>query len=604
MVCLLAHCVKETGLITIRGLQSVLVSHLKSYRTVFNSNMEAQSVFLRYVLSFAISLFTIYWVLKLHNVGIEFSDEGKYLVDITYPLKYDFVVSNYGLVYHPFFDLVEFNISSLRLMNVVLTFLIAVAVSYISIKETTRLTQIKRREIVYFSVVLGSASLSFFAPVWILTPSYNSLTFQCLMVLWLLILKMSSASTERKRNLFLFLIGANLALIFLAKPSTAGLIILLLPFALNNLGLMKKIYIPIASFVLIIFSVSLYKHKSITGIFFDLFYGSQYSKQVTDEYSIQILILPITLLILLFYFLHTQKSKLLYFYSKDSRMSGVLYVTTTSLCVAILMTLKVNLFFYLVLIPIISYFGKNGLLYSLPKNSNSLLLFPILGAFGSNNSLVIQSTMYSYFIILFGILVIVSKESTTATRKYTSFYLMFTSVIVLFSILFATMNPYRQPMSLAGMTNKINFHTNAGGLLVESDVLRYFSESLVKSRAAGFVEGSKIVDLTGQSTTLIHLLGGDIAGDSWLIGGYEGSNLVAQKKLRLIDCEVLSKTWLLIEPKGPRSLSFTETIAPLGYSYNNYSLAAEWLTAGKIGGYAEARRQILLRPKVEKFFCK
>ena len=62
------------------------------------------------------------WLLRFCHYGIDFTDEGLYLVSIANPFNYDWSASQFGFVYHPLYLLLSGDIASLRQANLLITF--------------------------------------------------------------------------------------------------------------------------------------------------------------------------------------------------------------------------------------------------------------------------------------------------------------------------------------------------------------------------------------------------------------------------------------------------------------------------------------------------
>jgi hypothetical protein len=120
---------------------------------------------------------------------------------------------------------------------------------------------------------------------------------------------------------------------------------------------------------------------------------------------------------------------------------------------------------------------------------------------------------------------------------------------------------------------------------------------------SGFKPGDGLIDLTGQSPAVSFLIGAKPLGDSWLLGGYSGSNEFAIKKLMQLSCLEKHSGYLLIEPKGTLSLDVEYILSRIGLDYTNYSVVAKWTTPKGAGGFIERRRLFLLKPNHYNGYC-
>lgn len=79
-------------------------------------------------------------------------------------------------------------------------------------------------------------------------------------------------------------------------------------------------------------------------------------------------------------------------------------------------------------------------------------------------------------------------------------------------------------------------------------------------RAAGYVAGEPILDVTGDAPGLVYALGGRPVGTAWLIGGYAGSERVAALVLKNVPVALLQRAWVLSADANPRALQSWATL--------------------------------------------
>ena len=98
-----------------------------------------------------------------------------------------------------------------------------------------------------------------------------------------------------------------------------------------------------------------------------------------------------------------------------------------------------------------------------------------------------------------------------------------------------------------------------------------------------------------------------MVGQPWMIGGYPGSYNLAKFILDLVPCDILTWSWILVEPDGPRSIS-TTILNHYGLKIpDDFDEVGRFLTPAWSGGYRIPREQILYKPVVgprESFICK
>jgi hypothetical protein len=583
-------------------LESMLVgSKMKVNRGFKHSFVSRISVCYSIIVSIFVSIFTLVWFLRFYDTGIEFSDEGKYLVDINFPFEYEYSVTNYGLFYHFIGKIIGFDIPNLRFFNVFFTLTLASIATYVSIRSHKNTTSRSKYDSVIIAFISGCCSLSFFGIVWVLTPNYNSLTFQALLLIWIGVVKVSNNDPGSKQNAYLVYIGFTLGILFIAKPTSMLILypILLAYLIVTNLRTWVWVSLmPLASiFTIMLFS--LFKFQNPLGIFTDLYDGILFSFELSNEYSLlKILTIPFAISIfsiLIYIFRFRVKAAV------NSDINWIpIYVCISFVGIifsmAIVITTGVNIFLALLVALLTLHTLKTRWEKSIPRYFLFLLIFPFIAAFGSNNNMLVQSLMYSYFILLFILAVVTHEERDLFANNLLSWILLSSILLTFQSVFWSSTHPYRQNQSITKMDSNLNLDAPLTGLLVSKEVGNFFQETSSLSRAVGFSRGTPVLDLTGQSSTLLFSLNAKILADSWLIGGYPGSNSVALSKINDLQCTEIRSAWLLLEPDGPRAISFNETLGVLGLSLNQYFQVATWKTPTGSGGFKVGRTQYLLKP--------
>jgi hypothetical protein len=171
-------------------------------------------------LSAICTLSILAWTLHQCNFGLDFADEGYYLVSIFAPFRYPVSLSQFGFIYHPLYKLVDGNIALLRQTNVLLTFCLAWTLAGISLKAIFVGRNWTKFSLIVISAAIASASLVFLR-LWLPTPSYNWLSFQSLLITAIgLLLAEKHFSGLSVVGWLLVATGGWLA--FMAKPTTAA----------------------------------------------------------------------------------------------------------------------------------------------------------------------------------------------------------------------------------------------------------------------------------------------------------------------------------------------------------------------------------------------
>jgi hypothetical protein len=171
------------------------------------------------------TLFILARLFQYSNYGIDFTDESFYLVWISNPFLYKWSVTQFGYVYHPLYNICGGNIGCLRAANVGGTFFLSSILCAVFLKKHS----INRpgETILTWICAIGFATASLLSfNTWLLTPSYNSLTFQAVLIASIGFL-LSEKNTSLQSNFGWFCIGVGGGLAFLAKPPAAlGLAVL------------------------------------------------------------------------------------------------------------------------------------------------------------------------------------------------------------------------------------------------------------------------------------------------------------------------------------------------------------------------------------------
>ena len=121
-------------------------------------------------------------VFQFSQRGIDFSDEGKYLLDAKHPDSSANLITHYGYVYHFLFSLIDYDVALFRFLNFLITFGIAAITAFFTLKYLDLIEKQFSHLSFNLAVVSGIVSLTHFSVFWLPTPSYNSLTFQSMMI--------------------------------------------------------------------------------------------------------------------------------------------------------------------------------------------------------------------------------------------------------------------------------------------------------------------------------------------------------------------------------------------------------------------------------------
>jgi hypothetical protein len=243
------------------------------------------------------------------------------------------------------------------------------------------------------------------------------------------------------------------------------------------------------------------------------------------------------------------------------------------------------------------YFSQN------PNVIFVLISMPFVGAIGTNNNLWIQSSLFFYFTFLSGFLLWLLNSDYGKIRLKASLVMLATLILTLGSLTTSINNPYRQITPLQENNLELTANNRVDNLKVSKEVFISINSMYKQLNKIGFKPNTPIIDFTGQSPTTLFLAGAYPLGDTWLLGGYQGSDQFALGKLSKIDCNLLSKAWLLIEKGGPRSLNHSKLLSELGLNLSDYTAVGKWNTPRGAGGYIDIRTQLLFEPRSSTTSC-
>ena len=218
--------------------------------------------------SAVVSVCTLIWILWFCRYGMDWTDEGYYLVWISNPFVYPVSHTQFGFVYHPLYEWLDGNIAALRQANVLIFFGLAWVLTSTFFKTIFTTPSLPMLPGWHCAVMTaGFAMLTFmYFRHWVSTPSYNSLALQSLMIAATgLLLMERDGARESLAGCLLLGIGGWLA--FMAKPTTAIALGCCSVFYLLAVGKLtvRFLFLPIAVAVILFVGGAWSLDGSITG---------------------------------------------------------------------------------------------------------------------------------------------------------------------------------------------------------------------------------------------------------------------------------------------------------------------------------------------------
>ncbi|WP_332742582.1 hypothetical protein [Hydrogenophaga sp.] len=587
-----------------------------------NSTYESKKIDSLLLLLVAIlSVATLAWMLNYSRYGIDFTDEGLYLIWAANPHQYDASVTQFGFIHHPLYLLLNGNIAHMRQFNVGITFGLAFLLC-LAVFEVTRSGDIPRFSNLVSSLGLATASLVVFS-LWLVTPSYNSLNLHALLIsavgiVW------SSSSTSRLRFAGLIVLGIGGWLSFMAKPSTAMALSLVavIYWAAHGKLRFKHLLVPIAVACALLVvsawaidgSILKFKERISNGLAVSsLLDGGHSIKELirVDEFAFNdfewlLFVVATVMPWAVALALRSAKTPL--------RWIGIVASLLPVFYVAVAISeaawhasplgSNAGLLFLSLSMASVLYVTFAALArphaFRLSRDRLALVLLllslPYCFAFGTNGNYWWSGAFAGFFWLLPGLVLV---NSLGEEHDPSCFVALLAMAATAFSVLMLGMGmqmPYRQPQPLSLNDQVIEVGQPGSNLVLSKSYASYLQEANHAARAAGLVSGDPMIDLSGQSPGILYALGAESVGQAWMIGGYPGSANLASFVLKSVPCEKLAAAWILAEPDGPRSLPGA-VLATFGAVWaTDYVQVGSWATAAGAGGYAQPRVQQLWKP--------
>ena len=224
------------------------------------------------------------------------------------------------------------------------------------------------------------------------------------------------------------------------------------------------------------------------------------------------------------------------------------------------------------------------------------LLMPHVYAFGTNASYWQSGSSAVIFWLLGGLAIFSEILRVRASWLFLLPIGLATLVITSILLRMSIEQPYRQSEPLRLNASSLEVGAYRSVLILSQSYADYISRAMTVSRTAGFEPGTPIIDLSGQSPGMLYALGGKSIGQAWTLGGYPGSLRLALAAFNRVDCADLVSAWLLVEPKGPTSIS-SSLLFEQGLSFPaGYMVVGQWFSPEGAGGNSNRRKQFLYAP--------
>ena len=528
----------------------------------------------------------VFWLLLRCKYGVDFSDEGFYLVWTSTPWAYDTSATQFGFLYHPLYELVGHDITLLRQVNILLTFTLAWTMCGVLLRQTPRTFPGEDSWLYVIGISAGLATTSLaFLNTWIPTPSYNTLAFQAVLITVTgLLIAGKTISTSSVTGWAL--IGAGVWLAFMAKPPTAVVLALVggiyvaasgrMNFRLLAFSVLFGSVLTLLSAWAIDGSIGRFIYRLARGYEFltrlgggqtDIFHLSRrslgpYARSVLSS----LILVLVASSVLAMLAAHLTASA-----DRRFRIGGAVLVVVFCLLalamvgglLAPMMMLTRSQRMYMLAPPIGGLFAailiwRKSLSTLLSRDSLlqacCFAVLPLVYACGTGIGYWVKISDAVIFWVIAGVALLVFAGDRRAWRMLLPITALAQLVTVV--LLYTGMeHPCRQDQALWDDTSAVQFGPWRSSLVVSGEFADYIRQLGELATGAGFKTSDPVIDLTGRSPGALFALGAKSTGQPWMIGGYSGSDDLAKAALDRVPCEELARAWILSEPAGPRRLS-------------------------------------------------
>lgn len=575
------------------------------------------------ILSTLGTLLIIFNLISYGKYGLDFTDESFYLVWMSNPSIYSGSITQFGFIYHFLYELLDGDIAHIRQANILMTFGLAWGLVYVFFSSIG--LNIHANLVARLSITSGIAvsALILFEHL-LLTPSYNSLNLQALLVSATGLI-LADKETNRASIAGWVLIGFGGWLVFMAKPSSAlALAIATLVYILTSGKFsIRLLSLSVLCAIVLLFVSALIIDGSVVGFINRIQLGIKFGEYLQGGHTLAqilridgfrlgsnfkfIFFLISSAIFIAIWCLYTEKKKW--------RLVGI-FISIAFFAITALSALnqiqyplrlgrfQVLLIFALVYASVIAVmvFGRLRVLKAISAKQWSVaclfFIMPHVYAFGTNTNYWDRGSSAAIFWLLGG-LVILAPLIHRRVGLITIFPIVFANQAITAIILNTGLEtPYRQPQPLRLNQHVLEIGPQKSTLILPHGYAEYISNAMTSAHNAGFEPKMPVIDLTGQSPGILYVIGAESIGHAWMIGRYPGSEAFVEAGLKQVSCEKNAAAWVLLEQKVDRTrIISTDFMMRLGLDFpNGYEKVGAWQTAKGAGGFNTKRTQELYKP--------
>ncbi len=574
-------------------------------------------------LSAAGTFLILFHILKFSSYGLDFTDEAFYLNWISTPYLYKFSVTQFGYVYHPLYLILDGDIANLRRANILLTFFLAWSHAYLHLSKAAPLTSERPVVLHVISAGLASSTLILFDS-WLLTPSYNSLALQALLITGIG-LTLAEKTRDRKSVTGWATVGLGGWLAFMAKPSTALALAIATPVYLliARKFSLRLLLISIASACVLLIAGALLIDRSPADFINRLQTGLEFGRHLGGGHTVEQIVRLEELILsdiekkFIFYVFSISFLSVLFAWLEKNKPAiaiiSILLSASLFLPIPFLLfrlsdwrlslgdfqSLLISGIVYAALLASLLFSRFRSPLQTPLTQWAAIALFavmPYIYAFGSNGNYWQAGDSAIFFWLLAALTLLAPLARKRDSWSFALPLVLIAQVLVTALLQVGLERPYRQPEPLRFNEAELEVGPRRSALVLSSSYANYVSVAIRTAQDAGFKPQTPMIDLSGQSPGILYALGANSIGQAWMIGGYSGSLDLAQAALLLTPCQDIATAWVLLEPTGPRHIP-TTLLTDLGMNFpESYERVGMWQTAQGAGGYTDPRTQELYKP--------
>lgn len=547
-----------------------------------------------YLAPFAAACLVIAHMLRFAGHGLDITDEGFYLNWLADPFLYRASATQFGFVYHPLHLLLGGDIALLRAANVLLTWGLAWAMTHVLLRGVVAGEGAGRWRRASIAAGMATTALAVFN-VWLVTPSYNSLAVQGMLVMVTGVALVHHGPGGRSAS-GCVLLGVGAWVLFMAKPTTLVTTSLLLGAHLMLARRLHPASILLAAGVMLLLTLvsALAIDGSVTLFMERLRTGAAELQLLDPQYEPARLFKRFRIFI---------PDRALAFWSVV--LLGLLFITARgtgrwsaqrsfvgTLPVAVLLFLVIAMVaggltipkltgrfqgMLFLVFPVAMLFGTDR--YALRTAGGGrislaivLLLLPLAYSFGSNTDYWRTGIYAGTFWALAGVPLLPRHGGSRLPLASALAMALVAAVLVTH----ATRTPYRQPGPLRDNTVVMEVGPARSVLRLHPEIATQLQAAVSAGQGAGLVAGTPVIDLSGRSPTLVYAMEGIPIGQAWILGSYPGSCAWAGIAMARVACDDLARAWLIDGPGDPKRIC-PELLHSFGADLDrDYAVVGEW----------------------------